>query len=63
MFAAKMAALEAAHCSLDTRKLAAVVVRAKGLDDGDAVMCKAVTYAIVQLTRKQELSGQVRMVG
>ena len=48
---------------LDTRELAAVVLRAKGLDDGDAVMRKAVTYAIVQLMRKREMSGQVRAVG
>ena len=63
MFTAIKAALEASSCALDTRELAAVVLRAKGLDDGDAVMRKAVTYANVQLMRKRELSGQVRAVG
>lgn len=46
-------ALEAAQSALDTRELATAVIRAKGFDDGDPVLRKAVTYRIVQALTMQ----------
>lgn len=56
-------ALAAAPDGLDTRELALAVIRAKGMDEGDAVLRKAVGYRIVQALRMQELRGRVRGVG
>lgn len=47
-------ALAAAPEGLDTRELALAVIRAKGMDEGDAVLRKAINYRIVQAMRMQE---------
>lgn len=52
-------ALESAPEGLDTRELALAVIRAKGMDEGDAVLRKAINYRIVQAMRMQELRGRV----
>ncbi|RNJ49281.1 hypothetical protein D1O30_06390 [Methylocystis hirsuta] len=56
-------ALAGAPEGLDTRELGLAVVRAKGLDEGDAVLRKAVNYRIVQAMRMQELRGRVSGTG
>jgi hypothetical protein len=55
--------LEAAPGGLDTRELALAVIRAKGMDEGDAVLRKAINYRIVQAMRMQELRGRVAGAG
>ncbi|WP_442754489.1 hypothetical protein ACNHKD_16065 [Methylocystis sp. JAN1] len=57
------AALEAAPEGLDTRELALAVIRAKGMDEGDAVLRKAINYRIVQAMRMQELRRRVSGAG
>jgi hypothetical protein len=59
VFAICRQALEAAPAGLDTRELGLAVIRAKGMDEGDAVLRKAVNYRIVQAMRMQELRGRV----
>ena len=56
-------ALEAAPEGLDTRELALAVIRAKGMDEGDAVLRKAINYRIVQAMRMQEMRGKVSSSG
>jgi hypothetical protein len=63
VFAICKRALEAASDGLDTRELALEVIRAKGMDGGDAVLRKAMNYRIVQAMRMQELRGRVFGVG
>ena len=50
-------ALATAPDGLDTRELALAVILAKGLDEGDAVLRKAMSYRIVQAMRMQEKRG------
>ncbi|HEY8161635.1 MAG TPA: hypothetical protein VIF34_05125 [Methylocystis sp.] len=52
-------ALAAAPEGLDTRELARAVIRAKGMDEGDAVLRRAVAFRIVQAMRMQEKRGRV----
>jgi hypothetical protein len=63
VFAICRQALEAAPEGLDTRELGLAVTRAKGMDEGDAVLRKAVNYRIVQAMRMQELRGKVSAGG
>lgn len=51
-------ALAGAPDGLDTRELGLAVIRAKGMDDGDAVLRKAINYRIVQAMRMQEKRGR-----
>lgn len=53
------AALAEAPEGLDTRELALAVVRAKGLDEADTVLRKALVYRIVQAMRMQEKRGRI----
>lgn len=52
-------ALAGAPDGLDTRELALAVIRAKGMDQGDAVLRKAINYRIVQAMRMQEKRARV----
>jgi hypothetical protein len=63
VFAICRQALESAPEGLDTRELGLAVVRAKGMDEGDAVLRKAVNYRIVQAMRMQELRGRAGGAG
>ncbi|MGE0234536.1 MAG: hypothetical protein AB7P43_03965 [Methylocystis sp.] len=56
-------ALAGAPEGLDTRELALAVIRAKGMDEGDAVLRKAINYRIVQAMRMQEMRGRVVGLG
>jgi hypothetical protein len=56
-------ALAGAPEGLDTRELALAVIRAKSMDEGDAVLRKAINYRIVQAMRMQELRGKVSGIG
>ena len=57
------AALAAAPEGLDTRELALAVIRAKGLDERDPVLRKAIGFRVVQVMLRQEARGNVRWVG
>ncbi len=48
---------------LDTRELGLAVIRAKGMDEGDAVLSKAINYRIVQAMRMQEKRGRIFGLG
>lgn len=63
VFAICKQALEAAPDGLDTRELALAVIRAKGMDEADAVLRKAINYRIVQAMRMQEMRGRVSGAG
>ena len=63
VFAICKQALEAAPEGLDTRELALAAIRAKGMDEGDAVLRKAISYRIVQAMRMQEMRGKVSSSG
>ncbi|RTL81882.1 MAG: hypothetical protein EKK29_17160 [Hyphomicrobiales bacterium] len=56
-------ALAGAPEGLDTRELGLAVIRSKGMDEGDAVLRKAVNYRIVQAMRMQELRWRVSGAG
>lgn len=56
-------ALAAVPEGLDTRELALVIIRAKGLDEADAVLRRAIAYRIVQLLALQCRSGQIGDAG
>ena len=43
----------------DTRELALRVMRAKGFDEGDAVLRQSITYRLVQALRLQWKRGKV----
>lgn len=51
------------HGELTTKELALHVVRAKGFDEDDAVLVRAVTQQLVQSLRMQEKRGRVTMAG
>jgi hypothetical protein len=53
------AALAEAPEGLDTRELARAVIRAKGMDEADGVLRKAIGYRIVQTMLRQEARGHV----
>lgn len=48
---------------VDTRELGLAVIRAKGMDEGDAVLRKSINYRIVQAMRMQEKRGRVAGAG
>jgi hypothetical protein len=56
-------ALEAAPDGLDTRELALAVILAKGMDDRDAVLKKAVAFNIVQTLTMRHKRGQIGDAG
>ncbi|MGH6936305.1 MAG: hypothetical protein ACRED2_09010 [Methylocella sp.] len=53
------AALAAASDGLDTRELALAVIRAKRMDEIDAILRKAICFRIVQAMLRQEIRGHV----
>lgn len=53
------AALAEAPEGLDTRELSLAVIIAKGMDEGDLVLRKAINYRIVQAMRMQEKRGRI----
>ncbi len=56
-------ALAEAHEGLDTRELAGVVIRAKGMDEADSVLRKAIGYRIVRTMLRQAKRGIVFAAG
>ena len=56
-------ALEASPAGLDTRQLALAVMRSKGLDEGDAVIRKAIALTIVHVMRMRWKRGLIRNLG
>ncbi len=63
LFALCSAALAEAPEGLDTRELALAVIRAKGMDENDAVLRKAIGFRIVQAMLRQEMRGHVASHG
>ncbi len=59
LFSLCQAALAEAPEGLDTRELALPVIRAKGMDEGDKILRKAIGFRIVQAMLRQEMRGHV----
>jgi hypothetical protein len=59
IFALRNAALAEAPEGLDTRELARSVIRAKGMDEADSVLRKAIGYRIVQTMLRHERRGHI----
>ncbi|MFZ0495099.1 MAG: hypothetical protein WBE80_16630 [Methylocella sp.] len=59
LFALCNAALAEAIGGLDTRELALVVIRARGMDEADSVLRKAIGFRIVQAMLRQRMRGFV----
>ncbi|KAF0135354.1 MAG: Uncharacterized protein FD139_597 [Methylocystaceae bacterium] len=58
-----MAALESAGAPLDTRELAIAVIRAKGLDERDALLRKAVASHVIHAVKGQEKRRRIAKAG
>lgn len=58
-----LAALAEAQAGLDTRELAIAVIRAKGMDERDAVLRKSVALKVVTVLAGRERRGQVANAG
>lgn len=56
-------ALAEAPKGLDTRELALALIRAKGMDEGDRVLRKAIGFRIVQAMLRQQTRGRVASNG
>jgi hypothetical protein len=56
-------ALEAASGPLSTRELALSAIKAKGLDESDRRLRKAVAYKVVQIMRRMERERRVARLG
>lgn len=56
-------ALAQAPAGMDTRELALAVLRAKGMDEGDAVLRKAVAWSIINVMRAQHQRGKIADAG
>jgi hypothetical protein len=63
LFALCKTALAGASEGLDTRELARAVIRAKGMDETDAVLRKAIGFRIVQVMLRQEARGYAATAG
>ena len=48
---------------LDTRQIAAYIMKAKGLETGDKVLAKAIAYKIIHSLRQQERRGKLADAG
>jgi hypothetical protein len=59
VFSICKAALAQVADGMDTRELAVAVLRAKGMDEGDAVLRKAIAYSIINVMRAQHRRGNV----
>jgi hypothetical protein len=63
LFALCTTALAEAPEGLDTRELALAAIRAKGMDENDRVLRKAIGFRIVQAMLRQELRGRLARAG
>jgi poly-gamma-glutamate capsule biosynthesis protein CapA/YwtB (metallophosphatase superfamily) len=63
LFALCNAALAEAPKGLDTRELALAMIRAKGMDEADTVLRKAIGFRIVQVMLRQEARGYAAAMG
>ena len=63
IFALCKEALAQAPAGMDTRELARTVLRAKGMDENDAILRKALAYSIINVMRQQFRRGHVQDVG
>ncbi len=63
VFSICKSALADAPNGLDTRELALAVIRAKGMDEADAVLRKAVAYSIINVMRQQFRRGRIAALG
>jgi hypothetical protein len=63
LFALCNAALAEAREGLDTRDLSRAVIIAKGLDENDSVLRKAIGFRIVQVMLRQEARGYAAAMG
>jgi hypothetical protein len=59
IFALCKEALVGASEGLDTRELALALIRAKGMDENDKILRKAIGFRIVQAMLRQEMRGHV----
>jgi hypothetical protein len=48
---------------MDTRELARMVLRAKGMDENDVVLRKAIAHSIINVMRQQFRRGRVAEAG
>ncbi|QBR70904.1 hypothetical protein CU048_05990 [Beijerinckiaceae bacterium] len=63
LFALCRAALAETPEGLDTRELARAVIRARGMDENDTVLRKAIGFRIVQAMLRQEMRGLITGAG
>ena len=63
MFRLCKAALEEAGKPLTTREIARAVIRAKGWDEDDAMLRKAVSYRLIQNLTRAAMQGRIRSAG
>lgn len=63
LFSLCEAALSDAQLGLDTRELSIYVIRAKGMDERDQVLRKAVGFRVVQVMLRQEALRSVKGIG
>jgi hypothetical protein len=63
IFAICKAALAQAPAGMDTRELALAVLRAKEMDEGDAVLRKALAWSIINVMRVEHRRGKVADAG
>ncbi len=63
IFSICKAALAQAQAGMDTRELALAVLRAKEMDEGDAVLRKALAWSIINVMRVEHRRGKVADAG
>ena len=63
IFAICKVALAQAPAAMNTRELALAVLRAKGMDEGDLVLRKALAWSIINVMRAQHRRGMVADAG
>ncbi len=63
IFAICKIALAQAPAGMDTRELALEVLRAKGMDEDDAVLRKALAWSIINVMRAQHRRGKIADAG
>ncbi|PNE13010.1 MAG: hypothetical protein CR217_00600 [Beijerinckiaceae bacterium] len=56
-------ALSVSPQCLDTRELALYVIRAKGMDENDTILRKAIGFRIVQIMLRQRARGRIATAG
>ncbi|AIQ89774.1 hypothetical protein [Methylobacterium oryzae] len=63
MFKLCKAALEEAGKPLDTREITRAIIRAKGWDENDAMLRKAIAYRLVQNLSRAAMQGRIGDAG